>query len=173
MIKFFRLITIIIIVASSSQLSAETYSTYRSAQVELIKIDYELAQKVKPIIRTFVSRQGHVATVKGSDYMILADTKKSIDKLKLILENLDKESFDQEGFRKLLSKVWYSRAKPELNTITIDLEKLKTQDVIPAIRALVSKIGNVDFGKQDNQIVITDFPDYVKEVERMIIKLDS
>jgi len=165
--------TILALSCITFNLRAESFSTYRSAKVELIKIDFELAQRVKPILRTFVSKQGHVATVKGSNYMILADTQKSLDVLRPVLEKLDIATFDQETFRNELNRIWHSRSRPKFNTATIELKKLKAKDVLPAIRSLVSKIGAVEYGTQDNQLIITDFPDYLDEVVRMVTKLDS
>jgi len=63
---------LIIFSSISSLLEAEEYKSHRSMIVTTIPMKYELAVKVIPVIRTFISQDGHIAHVKGVDQLVVS-----------------------------------------------------------------------------------------------------
>ena len=75
----------IILLSVSSISMADDYQVYRIHKLETIAMEYKVAKKVVPIIRTLISTHGHIAHLEGSDNLIIKATPSSISNLRQIL----------------------------------------------------------------------------------------
>lgn len=55
----------------SSTSFGQNYNSHKSMTVNTLPMQYELAPKVIPVVRTFISSRGHIAHVKGANQIVL------------------------------------------------------------------------------------------------------
>lgn len=155
----------------TTALMADSYQVHRIHKLETIPMKYELAKKVMPVIRTLISTHGHIAHLKGSDNLIIKATPQSISKLREILSTVTLDNFDAKKLRKRAAENLFRKGN-KLVTKTIKLQSLQAKDVVAALGGLVSNKG-ITVIKGTNNLKITDAPDFVDEMIRLIAKLDK
>jgi hypothetical protein len=162
----------LLLLGMTSQAYAENYNLARSIEVQIISMDDELARRVIPVVRTYVSAVGHIAHLAGSNQLILADYSGSLAKLKTILSELELETFDPDQLARTISGTLIERKRTNMRNHQITLSNLEPKVVAAALSGLVSQGGHLT-AVSANQIEIRDFADYAKELERMIRQLDA
>ena len=167
------LLTFMLMVANISMATSSNFNISRSITVETIPMNHELAQKVTPIIRTFIARNGHVAYVKDTNFLVVADSPLMLPKVKSILSSLTPENFDEKKFRNEIATTLIQRHKKNQITRLISVKHTKAKYLIPALSGLTSNDGGMELVANTNQIRVTDFPDYVSGMENLIESLDK
>ena len=167
----YRSIITVIFLSLSSALMADTYQVYQVHKVETIPLKYELARKVIPVIRTFLSKHGHIAHLKGADYLIVKATPYSLERIREILSTVTLENFNAEDLRRRVSEN-LARKDDSKVTRVIKLNNLQAIDVVAAISMLVSD-QNMTVIEGTNDLQITDSPDFIDEMTRLIRELDG
>lgn len=136
--------------------------------VNTIPLNYELALKVIPVVRTFISKNGHIAHVKGSNQIVVASSPETYRILEKLFSTLTLDDFNKQNLKQKLK----SSKEGLLSTKTINLKNLDAKILIPALRSLVSAEGSLDV-ENKSQIKIRDYPAYVDGMVNLIERLDS
>ena len=172
MTKIYKAIIAMALLSLSTSLLADNYQVYRALNVETISVEEELARKILPMIRSHVNTHGHVAKVKGADYLVIAETPHSIEKIRAIVSNYTVDNFNEQAFKRDLSSLINHSGGGKRVTRIIKLHNLEASVVNNALRALVGG-KNMSVIAGTNDLQITDSPDYVNEMIRLIRELDG
>lgn len=156
----------------TSNLMAENYKIYGSNNVETIPLKYELARKVIPIFRTLITLHGHIAYLQDSDYLIVKASPYTIEKIREILATVTVENFDAQALTKIAAEKLTKRNGSSNVTRIVKLRNLDAKNTVAALRGLVDNY-NMSVVEGTNDLQITDDPDFVDEMVRMIRELDG
>jgi type II secretory pathway component GspD/PulD (secretin) len=152
---------------------AGTFETHRSIEVTTFELEDGLAKKVIPAIRTLISKQGHLASVEGTNKIVVAAKPETLDVLGKVFSKLTTNNFDQQQLRQQVNQLLKKDAQSRMVKRTIQLNNIQSKSLITAIRSLVSFEGSLKENKKTNQIEIIDLPKYVDGIEALIKQLDS
>ena len=157
----------------SSVSFAQNYNSHKSMTVNTLPMQYELAQKVIPVVRTFISSRGHFAHVKGSNQVVVVSKPETYRILQEIFSSLTLANFGQAELRFELEKQLRHSHSSSLARKVIDINNIDPKVLIPALRTLVSKEGRLAVLDNGHQIEIVDHAIYVEDIASLILKLDS
>ncbi len=161
----------IVLFSLTSAIKADDYKVYRIHKLETIPMKHELAKKVVPVIRTYISNHGHIAHLEGSDNLVIKATPYSINKLRKILSTVTLDNFNSDKLRSEMSGELF-RKDDSFVSRTVELNNVRAGKVVAGLRHLVSN-GNLSIIEGTNNLKITDYPDFVEEMIRLITKLDG
>ncbi len=170
LINFLAAFTLVIF---SSINAASNYSSHRTMVVGTLPMQHELAIKVIPVVRTFITRSGHIAHVKGSNQIVIAARPETFRVLKNVFESLSLSSFDQIELKSELEKQLKHNHASLLQERVVDIKNIDPKVIIPALRSLVSKEGRLAISSDGQKIEITDYPIYADDMAKLILQLDS
>ncbi len=173
MIKLSKKITIIFILCGITTINAAVIDTHRSMEVRVFNVDKTIVKKVIPAIRSLIASQGHLASVAGTNKLVVAAKPETLTVLEDVFEQLEVTNFDQKALRKEVTSRLKSEAKKRMVQRVIQLQKLQAKSLIPAIRSLVSVEGSLRANRETNQIEIIDLSKYVDGIEILINQLES
>jgi len=158
----------IVFFALTTNANASIYNTHKSLIVNTIPLNYELAVKVIPVVRTFISANGHIAHVKGSNQIVVVSSPETYRILDRLLSTLTLNNFNKQDLKQKLK----SSKENLLTTKMIKLHNLNAQILIPALRKLVSVEGSLEVESR-GQIKIRDYPTYIDGMMKLIEQLDT
>ncbi len=156
----------------STILFSQNYNSHKSMVLNTLPMQYELALKVIPAVRTFISPSGHIAHVKGSNQIVVVAKPETFRVLKAVFSSLTLDNFDQSGLRYQLGKQLKHDHAASLTRKVIDINNIEAKVLIPALRTLVSKEGRLSVLDNGHQVEIVDYAIYVEDIAKLISKLD-
>lgn len=151
---------------------AENYNSHKSMAVNTLQMQYELAKKVIPVVRTFISSKGHFAHVKGSNQVVVVSKPETYRVLKEVFSSLTLANFDQAELRFELGKQLRHNHSSSLIRKVIDINNIDPKILIPALRTLVSNEGRLAVLDNGHQLEIVDYAIYVEGIAKLIYQLD-
>jgi type II secretory pathway component GspD/PulD (secretin) len=171
--KFLKKLSVIVMFCGVSASHATAIDTHRSINVKTFHVDEKIVRKVIPVIRVLIAKQGHLASVSGTNKLVVAAKPETLAVLEDIFANLDVEKFDPKQLRNEAKKRLKDDVKDRMIKRVIQLKNLQAKSLIPAIRSLVSFEGSLRANRETNQIEIIDLPKYVDGIETLINQLES
>lgn len=166
-------LSLILSAAIALPAKAMEYKTHRSMVLTVIPMKHELALKVIPVVRTFISESGHIAHVKGTDQLVVAAKPETIRILRENFDILTSTNFDPRELRaKIINELKLNHASL-LESQIIELNNLEPTIIIRALRSLVSAEGALTLMPNGRQIKVRDYPVYMRDIVKLIKKLDS
>ena len=91
----------------------------------------------------------------------------------MLFSSLTLANFDRNKLKEKLTSEFKFNALGFLETKIVNLKNLKTKDLIPALRSLVSYEGALKSASKNNQLEIRDYPAYINDIIILIKELDS
>lgn len=131
--------------------------------VRIIHIEHVEATKLIPILRPLISRNGHLVAHRGSNNILVSDTKNNIDKLHAIIQKIDKAN---KTIFKVI-KVKHADAYKLLSLVKSAISKGSGG----SSKARFNK--NLAADKRSNSILIRGSETIVKEVKRIVSIFDK
>lgn len=168
-----KLLITIFVISISSLAVSKNYSNHKSLVLTTSPMEHELALKVIPIVRTYISSSGHIAHVEGSNQIVILAKPETQRILSELFSSLDLQSFDKNKFKIKLKDSLGDKRLASMTTQTIHLSGIDAYTVIPALRALISKEGQLLLINSGQIIEVTDYPIYTNEIIKLIKQLDS
>ncbi|MCK5393126.1 MAG: type II secretion system protein GspD [Candidatus Omnitrophica bacterium] len=115
-------------------------------------LQYAKAEKVKELLLQMASKIGKIVVDLPTNTVVILDIPSNIEQMIEVLKEID---------RPLATKVF------ELNYLLVE-------DIEQNIAEMLNKdIGNVKGDKSSNKLVVTDYPDKLAEIEKMLIAFDE
>ena len=97
--KFLKKLSVIVMFCGVSASHATAIDTHRSINVKTFHVDEKIVRKVIPVIRVLIAKQGHLASVSGTNKLVVAAKPETLAVLEDIFANLDVEKFDPKQLR--------------------------------------------------------------------------
>ncbi|MCD6460031.1 hypothetical protein J7L67_05140, partial [bacterium] len=123
-------------------------------QTRVYQLKYTNPDIIEDIAKDIITKKGIIQGDILTNKIIITDTKESLDFLETIIKEYDK--------------------KPYTETRTVVLNYASYEDVEPKIKELLTKeVGIVISDKRTNSLVITDYPDKINDIIKVIKSLDT
>jgi MSHA type pilus biogenesis protein MshL len=127
--------------------------------IKTIELKYALPTKVGAALESIKSSLGKIIMDDDINTIILIDTPVKLKELEAAIKNLD--------------RVVVEKASPTVSR-AFELNYALAEDIHEKIsEMLTTDIGSISFDERTNKIVVNDFPNKIKEIEKVITAFDA